>query len=169
MKKLAVIILALALAGCATGYKPDGNLGGYGETQVDENKFQVYYKGNAFTSRDDAGNYLLLRSAEVALANGFSYFAVVDQRLDEEVRAYDNPVTSETKATAKRSGDAVKVKSQTITTGGGVTVYRHPRFSNTVVGYKTRPPANQQTEGIQVLDARMVSANLRKRYDIKDQ
>lgn len=47
MRMVAIIAMSLALLGCATGYKPDGKLGGYSETQLDGNRFRIDYKGNA--------------------------------------------------------------------------------------------------------------------------
>lgn len=75
---LAVVIL---LAACASPYQPEGFGGGYSETQLSENIFKVSFRGNGYTSEDRAADMALLRSAELALENGFKYFAVVDEQI----------------------------------------------------------------------------------------
>ena len=168
MSRLAVVIISLALAGCATGYKPDGNLGGYSETQLDTNSFKVDYKGNAYTAREHAQDYVLLRSAEVTLEHGFSHFIIVDAQQDEQVQLIDNPVTTSTRQKARVKGNTMRVKSETITAGGGVTVHRHPRMSNTIVCFKGRPTNIARFGGAVVHDASMISTSLRKKHEITD-
>ncbi len=51
---------------------------GYSSTQIDTNVFQVTFNGNAYTGRDRANDFLLLRSAELALENGYEYFVILD-------------------------------------------------------------------------------------------
>lgn len=41
---------ALIAAGCATGYHARGLSGGFSETQLDENVFEVSFHGNGYTS-----------------------------------------------------------------------------------------------------------------------
>lgn len=168
MRKLAVVIISLALTGCATGYKPDGPLGGYSETQLDTNSFKVDYHGNAYTSRERAQDYVLLRSAEVTLENGFSHFVIADSRQEEEISTYNEPVTTSTRQKTKVKGNTMRVRSETFTSGGGVKVQRHPRMSNTIVCFKGRPTKTAQFDGALVHDARMISTALRKEHEIKD-
>jgi len=78
-----VIIGALSgldLVGCAKAYQPKGLSGGFSETQVGENSFNVYFRGNGQTHEERAEDFTLLRSAEVALAHGYQYFIIVDSR-----------------------------------------------------------------------------------------
>jgi len=66
MKKLiAIVILAFILQGCATSYQKTSFTGGYSETQLDENVFNVSFKGNGYTSRERVADFTLLRSAEL--------------------------------------------------------------------------------------------------------
>jgi hypothetical protein len=67
--------MILSIQACATGYKSDGFVGGYSETQLDENVFKVAFRGNGYTRQDRAADFTLLRSAELALKSGYSYFA----------------------------------------------------------------------------------------------
>jgi hypothetical protein len=63
-----------------TPYQPRGPGGGYSETQISENVWQVYFEGNAITTDERASDYLLLRSAEIAKHNGFDYFEAIDSK-----------------------------------------------------------------------------------------
>ncbi len=69
-----VFVALLALAGCATGYRPENANGGYSETQIDRNVFRVTFKGNIRVDQAQTNEMALLRSAEVTLANGFAWF-----------------------------------------------------------------------------------------------
>lgn len=104
----------------------------------------------------------------MTLDNGFTHFIVTDDRQDELVRVYNNPVTTHTVGSARKRGDRVKVKTQTFTTGGDVSVQRHPRFSNTITCFKGRPPAAALVGGAQAYDAKLIFTGLRKKYDLQD-
>ena len=74
MKKLLTILLvAIIMQGCATTYQSNGYTGGYSETQLDENVFKVSFRGNGFTRKDRTEDFTLLRSAELAIKNGYNY------------------------------------------------------------------------------------------------
>ena len=165
---VAAPMLALALAGCATGYKPYGTYGGYSELQLEENKFRVSYDGNAGVPIETAADYVLLRSAEVTLENGYSYFAVVGGRHAERVEVHNNPVISSSSGQAKASGDKVRVNSTTVTSGGYQTVTRHPRMVNVILCFKERPDSKTAEVGkAQVFDARIVVSSLRQKHQLK--
>lgn len=75
---LAVLVTA-SVAGCAEEPPYFGPAGpdhptGYTDQQIDQNRFRVSYQGNASTPRTTVENFLLLRSAEVALQAGYPYF-----------------------------------------------------------------------------------------------
>jgi hypothetical protein len=74
----------LALAGCAvpTPYQPADNGYGYGEQQLESDRYRVTFSGNTVTPRETVQNYLLYRAAELTLAQGHDYFTVVDQSLE---------------------------------------------------------------------------------------
>lgn len=64
----------LLLAACASVYHPLNADGGYSEAQLDRNVFRVTVKGNVRSRQQDTDEMALLRSAEIALANGYPYF-----------------------------------------------------------------------------------------------
>jgi len=83
MYKIGLLIAGLLfLSSCATPYKADGNLGGFGETQLDDNLFSVYFRGNAFIDQRNVKTYLLYRCAELTVEKGYDYFVIVDADTD---------------------------------------------------------------------------------------
>ncbi len=145
------IALAVLLAGCATAYKPDGVMGGFSSSQLDENVFQVNFKGIGFTDRDEANDYALLRSAEIALEKGYSYFVIVDAQQYSKNSTYTTPITattnfdSNTYGSAYGSGNNVNYSGNTYGTattsfsGGETYNISKPRTTNTIACFKEKP------------------------------
>mgnify|MGYP000970539198 FL=1 len=83
--KIVVIFLSIFLASCSTGYRPLNDSGGYWDERIEStsNKFKIGYDGNKWHSdpvnrKERVIDLALLRSAEVALENGFKYFIISD-------------------------------------------------------------------------------------------
>ena len=164
MRKLAIFIaVAILLAGCATAYQRQGFTGGFSETQLGENVFQVSFKGNAYTSRERAADFNLLRSAEVALENGFSYFAIVDSERYSKTGAYTTLTTSHTTGSAYGYGNYAYGSATTRTTGGQTFFYSKPRTVNTIVCFKNKP----EIDGL-VYDAAFIVRSIKSKYQIND-
>src|SRR3954471_3672905 len=100
MRALAFVIVTLMLVGCATGYHSHGYSGGFSETQLDENVFQVRFNGNGYTSGERATDFALLRSAELARQSGYAYFIIVEWKGGYSYETYTSPTRSHTSATA---------------------------------------------------------------------
>lgn len=87
MKYLTFLTLTL-LAACATPYSPQEGTGrGYSDVQVNTDSFVVGFKGGAPLRTKELA---LLRSAEVALENGYQYFVVAQIDDLSTVYTYDN-------------------------------------------------------------------------------
>lgn len=86
--KLAGLVVggSLLLAACVTPTPYQAAIGefgqGYSETRIETGKYRVSFKGNTATSRETAENYILLRAAELAKAEGYDYFVVFDETDD---------------------------------------------------------------------------------------
>ena len=87
IKTLFIICLSVFLASCSTGYRPLNDSGGYWDERIEptSNKFNVGYDGNKWHSdpvnrKARVIDLALLRSAEVALENGFKYFIISDSK-----------------------------------------------------------------------------------------
>lgn len=93
MRRLLLAATAcLALAACATPtpYQPltksGPATGGYSELRISPDRFRVTFSGNSLTSRETVERYLLYRAAEVALAEGYDWFALADRHTDKQSR-----------------------------------------------------------------------------------
>jgi len=72
-------LLLIGACGKPTAYAPLGPNGGYAEQQLEDERFRVIFTGNELTPRTTVEDYLLLRAAEVTLAEGFDYFRIVNR------------------------------------------------------------------------------------------
>ncbi len=81
--RMAVAIIAAALAGCSATVQPYGQKGfynvGYSEKQVDDITFEVSYDGNAAVSRESAWNFWIYRCAQLTLEKKHNYFTMVQR------------------------------------------------------------------------------------------
>ncbi|SVC02850.1 uncharacterized protein METZ01_LOCUS255704, partial [marine metagenome] len=82
---IVVICLSVFLASCSTSYRPLNDSGGYWDERIEStsNRFKIGYDGNKWHSdpinrKERVIDLALLRSAEVALENGFKYFIISD-------------------------------------------------------------------------------------------
>ena len=174
MKNITILLsTALILGGCATKYQPQGLTGGFSETQLDTNVFIVTFKGNGYTNRDKANDFVLLRSAELALEHGFKYFAIVDVQQDSKISQYTTPTTATTILNANTYGSAYNYGNNTTynantyglattTVSGGQTYnISKPRSSNTVLCFTEKP------QGF-AYNAEFITKSLKQKYGIQD-
>ena len=87
----------LVVAGCATetAYRPATGSGferaGYSDRMIEPTRFMVSFAGNSYTSRDTVERYLLYRSAELTVQQGYDYFILSDRNTDRRTRTYATP------------------------------------------------------------------------------
>jgi hypothetical protein len=158
-----ISIAALIVAGCATGYHAKGFTGGFTETQLDENVFQVSFRGNGYTSRERAADFTLLRSAEIARGHGYGFFIIVEKADRSGYGTYTTPTQSQTTASATSYGNTAYGSATTTTYGGQTYVIHKPGLSNTIVCFKDRP---QDVQGL-VYNADFVFRSLTQKYGIE--
>ncbi|HSX14269.1 MAG TPA: hypothetical protein VLE96_07630 [Chlamydiales bacterium] len=116
--KKPFLALILFLTSCATTYHREGFFGdGYSEIITNRDSFIVTFKGNEFTSAENALRFALLRASELTLANGYNYFAVISE-IDRS-SSY-NYITTRTDASAKAE---TKAKSVTAEGNSSKTTY----------------------------------------------
>lgn len=126
MVKVSICAAALIVVSACTSYQQSGLTGGFKETRLNERTFTVRFRGNGFTSKDRASQFLLRRGAELALENGFRYFAMEDQRVEDHFDGLANmPERSmtirllETLAEDRNAADAVIIIKETDALAGG--------------------------------------------------
>ncbi len=155
MKYIFLLSLVTILTSCATAYQREGSTGGYTETQLDENVFKVSFKGNGFTARDKAADFVLLRSAEVTLENGYNYFIIIDAKEFSKNSTYTEPTT--TYGTATAYGNTAYGTSTSY--GGPTYNISKPRASNTIILFKEKP---QQFS----YNAKFIKKSLREKHKL---
>lgn len=170
---LLMFSFLFALIGCATSYQPKSLTGGFSETRLAENVYQVSFRGNAYTDMEKAADFTLLRSAEIALNSGYRYFAVVDAQSWQKQGVVTTPVQSTTTVSANTFGSinhfgnfgtyngSTTGTLNTVTTGGDSYVISKPRTSNTIVLLKEQP-----VDGSFSFDAQFVTQSLKSKYGI---
>lgn len=161
IKKYLSLTLIATLFGCATAYKPDGISGGFSETQLDSNVWRVSFEGNGYTGEQRANDLALLRSAELTLTQGFSYFGLADSKSASESHSFTSPTTYQTTGNAYVSGNNIYGNATTRASGGQTFNFSTPSNTNTVVMFKEKP--NTQS---MIYDAKFVCSSLGKKYEV---
>ena len=159
---LVTISLALLLAGCATDYQPDGFTGGFSETQLDENLFEIRFKGNAFVGTDTARDYAMLRAAEVTLQNGYEYFIVLGEEDRTQVSTHTYGGSSTTTYDGTMTGNSVYGTANTTYNPPQTNTYHKPISRKTIMLFHEKP------EGVISYSARFVRKSIRNARDIDD-
>ncbi len=159
------IVFAIAAAAlvpaCATGYQASGFGGGYSETALAENVFQVSFRGNGYSSAERVADLSLLRCAELCLERGYAHFLLVDAADSATISTYTTSSRASTTGTVTGVGNNAYLSAQTTVTPGRTHVYVKPSRMNTIVCFKEKP----EGQGL-ALDARFVSDSIRSKYRI---
>lgn len=165
MKKLLIglsALFVLLLSGCATPYKAHGLMGGFSETRVSENTFQVSFRGNALASRERVVDFTLLRSAELTLQNGYRYFAILNSNNYTRYGSYTTPKTYSTTGNVQMYGNTGYLNTTTTAYGGQTFLYSRPSTMNTIQCFRKKP----RIRGI-VYDANFIVKSIKTKYKIK--
>lgn len=91
MRLFAFLTIAGLLAACAApgpaayGPSQEGRFG-YQETQIEQDRYRIVYRGSGGMPPEIVEGYALRRAAELALANGYDWFRVVGRDLSREQR-----------------------------------------------------------------------------------
>lgn len=92
---LLATTLLTASCGMESTYRPATGHGfersGYSDRQIENNRFQISFSGNSYTSRDTVEKYLLFRAAELTVQRGYDYFVLADRNVDKSTRTYATP------------------------------------------------------------------------------
>jgi len=161
MRVILGIFLVVWLSACATAYQQDGFGGGFSETQFDENVWRVTFRGNGYTQEPRAEDLALLRSAELTLENGYTYFALTDSKSSKKTGTFTTPTTSRTTGSAYSSGNSTYLNATTHTSGGQTFFVSKPSITNTVVMFKDKP----EVQGM-VYNAKFICQSLGEKYEV---
>lgn len=81
--RLGILVVGTTLVVGCTTYHAAGPSGGFSETKLSTTSYQVFFRGNGYTSPARVEKFMLRRAAELALENGYRYFKLdAPQNLD---------------------------------------------------------------------------------------
>lgn len=149
------------MQGCATSYQSAGLTGGFSETQLDENIFRVAFYGNGYTGEERVTDFTLLRSAELALKNGYKYFAIIDSNNLTVNDSYTTPLRSYSTGTAYSSGNYIYGNAITTTSGGQTYNVVKPGLVNTIICFTEKP------EKVFTYNAKFIFREISQKYEIQ--
>lgn len=164
MKVFALItatLVAVLLSSCATSYQPTGFTGGFSETQLAPDVFRIAFEGNGYTSTQRAQDFSMLRASELALKNGFTHLAVVDERSSTAAHSFTTSGQATTTGTAYLSGNRATYSGQTTYNPGQTHTFYKPRTGLVVQLFKSKP------EGVFAFDAAFLQRSIKQTYKIK--
>ncbi len=143
MKLVSIISLLILIAACSTPYQSRGLFGGVQEQQLADDTFIVSARGNAYTSMQSIKTYTLRRAAELAVANGYGYFVILEGGQHYKTGVITSPGTYQSTTTGYYTSGTY--------TPGATTTYEKPRASITVKMFNLPLP-----EGVNAYDAQEV-------------
>ena len=163
MRLLIIAASVLSLAACATAigtaYGPADSKGfGYAETRIEQDRYRVTFAGDGATPPELVEDFALLRTAELAVENGYDWFRVIGRSMDEaEKGGVGIGAGLGTGSYGRRSGVSVGV-------GGNLGTVGAKRFYTARIEAlfgKGEKPADES--GAEVYDARSVIEAIRAR------
>jgi len=113
LKLTIVAFLIWGLVGCAVPYRPETGSGGFKETKLNENTFEVSFEGNHYNTLDEVRTYLTYRCAELTLEQGLTHFLIIEDLSYEDTQEkefMDSDMTIETR-TSMSGGVSTNVRS----------------------------------------------------------
>ncbi len=73
---LVVLVVALALASCATPYQRKSAMGGYEDQHIGDDRWHISVRGNAYTSIGEVEQHFYRRARDIAEENGYDGYVV---------------------------------------------------------------------------------------------
>ena len=115
MKYLSFFILVFLVYSCVsvTPYqkRPSEKGLGYSDIRLDDDVYQIYFKGSSSTDMERVNDFALLRAAEVTLQNGCKYFSILEEKkyFKESINSYNTGILSSTEI-IRKPGIILKIK-----------------------------------------------------------
>lgn len=139
-----------------------GFTGGYSETKLQDDVYEIFFRGNAYISGEEVRDYALLRASEVALENGYKFFAMLEGKDSIKTQAYTTPMQANTYGSVNMYGNTGTYSGTTYYSGGQTHIYNKPRTSLTIQCFKEKPDTTAF-----IYDATQIKENLRLKYKLK--
>lgn len=158
MRILQITLLCLFVSGCATSYSPHGLMGGYSSNNLQDNIYNVEFKGNAYISFERCYDYTLLRASEITLEKNFKYFRIIGDKSKEKISTEYASGNSYTRGTIDQSGN---FQSFTNNNGYAYTESK-PRINLFIELLNEKPQSNDL-----IFDAIQIKNNLSSKYKLR--
>ena len=123
-RKLMMIAVLTASAGCATGYQVEGFSGGQAPKWRSADVLEIKARGNGYTSNKKLNRMTLLRAAETAIAADYRYFIEVGSEDRGSQSTIYLPTTTTNTYTGSYIGNTYTGTSTSYTTGGPITSFK---------------------------------------------
>jgi hypothetical protein len=154
-KNLIALLLAILVFSCATPYQNLSFNGGYSDTKLSKNIFSVRFNGNGFTDLNHAIDFALLRSAEIAIENGYNFFSIIDQSNQTTYNIHTTPIYHNNIAINRNNSIAYQ-------SGGQTYLSKKPSTINTIICFEKEPKNNS----LIVYEARFIIDSIKNKYQI---
>ena len=163
MKNILLVLISFLIIGrmTSTPYQPMGFKGGYENTQLDKNVFEVTFSGNGLTSRQRVRDFAMLRSAELTIQNGYKYFISINENTSSTQHTVVTPQTSTTDHNISVSDGYAYGTSNTTTYGGQQIRVNRPTTSMRIICLKNKP------NDVLSYNAYFIIKSIKNKYDIK--
>ena len=158
--QFAVPLLAFAF-GCATAYQPTGLGGGYSDTHLAPDLFRVVFHGNQYTAPDRVQDFALLRASELALQNGFTCFALIDESNTVTSSTFNTPAHANATGSGYINGNSVTFEENTTYYPSQTYTFYKPNTGLLIKAFKSKP------DRIFTFDAGFLQQSLKEKYQIK--
>lgn len=160
---IALFMVTLLIASCGTTYKQMGFKGGYEDIQLQEDVYQVNFRGNAYVSAERIRNYALYRAAELTLEKGYDHFSILGGSNQIKTSTHTSPTYTRSRGTVSgyTTGNYTTgtYSGSTTTYGGQTATYNKPRTSLTI-----KMTRGKSDDGSYSFDAEKLMENLRIKY-----
>ncbi len=172
MKKLILFTFIIINLSGYSQYRKLGITGGYDDTKLNENTFNVSFQGNGFTTQNKCIEFTLLRCAEVTLENDYAFFIVIDNNDYIKYSTYTTPQHTTTSFNAnvfnynfsnKLGTSNINGNINSYTYGGNTYAISKPSCNNTIMCFTDKPNYNTL-----IYDASEIYVSLSKKYNVKE-
>lgn len=106
MRKVIVSALLALVAACATPYVEGGLMGGVNAVPMGGDVYRVQAQLNAYSDQSMVQDYLLLKAADTAVAQGAVGFVIIDSQNTSRTATIVTPGTATTTANAQAFGNS---------------------------------------------------------------
>lgn len=140
MREIIAVCLMLLLTACATPYGKYGLLGGFTDSQIDENTFSISVDTNGFTSQQTTSMQALYRAADLTIEHGFDFFVIVSGANNSTSMAMAMPGSSTSNTTVNAYGSTAYARTTTAYSPTTVMPVVFPNSTLVIKSFKGAKP-----------------------------